>query len=192
MPQASDSRAGAKAPNQSNDHLDAVRTRAVAEIQGRYGIKVVVMDVPAPFTGDLDGVQIVVDYALPSDESLFVTVHLFGHTVQWNTDAEARAIGLSQVSIGNVPSETLAHHARYEQAAARYSLQLLHDIGELSLDAWLSAFSAADTAYLMHYYQTGEKLPWRDFWRDDGPVLAPMAIPPFSPRTWTSRSGVVI
>src|SRR6188472_3951144 len=147
----------------SSDYLDAVRARAVAEIQNRYGLKVVTTDVAAPFTGDLDGVQIVVDYELPSDESLFVTVHLFGHSVQWNTDAEAREIGLSPVSIGKVSPETLERHARYEQGAARYSLQLLHDIGEHSLDAWLSAFAAADVAYLFHYYETGEKLPWRGF-----------------------------
>ena len=78
------------------------------------------------------------------------------------------------------------------RTAARYSVQLLHDIGETTLDAWLSEFAAADTAYLMHYYQTGEKLPVRGFWQEGTPLLEPLAIPSFETRKWTSRSGVVL
>ena len=147
---------------------------------------------PEPFTGDLDGVSIVVDYALPADEALFITVHLFGHSVQWNTDADARGIGLATVDVGHVTPDELERLASYERTAARYALQLLHAIGEFTLDRWLSEFAAADTAYLMHYYQTGEKLPLRGFWKEGGPVLEALPIPRFEPRQWTSRSGVVI
>jgi hypothetical protein len=47
--------------------------------------------------------------------------------------------------------------------------------GETALNAWLSEFAAADTAYLMHYYQTGEKLPVRGFWQEGTPLLEPLA-----------------
>ena len=176
----------------SNELFESVRQRAVREIEDRYRIQVIVADVPAPFTGDLDGVSIVIDNALPPDESLFITVHLFGHSVQWNTDPDARAIGLASVDVGRVSRAELDRLANYERTAARYSVQLLHDVGELTLDHWLSEFAAADTAYLMHYYQTGEKLPLRGFWKVGSPVLEPLSIPPFEPHKWTSRSGVVI
>jgi len=176
----------------ANSYFEGVRAKAIREIEDRHAIKVIVADVPAPFTGDLDGVSIVIDYALPPDESLFITVHLFGHSVQWNTDAAAREIGLATVNVGHVGEGEMEKLAGYERTAARYSIQLLHDIGETSLDAWLSEFAAADTAYLMHYYQTGEKLPVRGFWQEGTPILEPLAIPSFETRKWTSRSGVVL
>ena len=61
-------------------------------IEARYGIPVIVSDVPTPFTGDLDGAEIRVDYDLDPEDALFIIVHLFGHTVQWNVSPEARAI----------------------------------------------------------------------------------------------------
>lgn len=174
------------------EYFQQVCTNAVREIEDRHGIKVIVADVPAPFTGDLDGVSIVIDFELPADERLFITVHLFGHTVQWNTDPDARAIGLSSVDVGHVNDAELERLASYERTAARFSIQLLHDIGETTLDRWLSEFAAADTAYLMHYYKSGKKLPVRGFWRSDVPVLEPLPIPGFTTQKWVSRSGVVL
>ena len=52
-------------------------------IEGRYGLPVVITDVTDPFTGDLDGSQILVDYDLDAENALFILGHLFGHTVQF-------------------------------------------------------------------------------------------------------------
>ena len=159
-------------------------------IEQRYGLPVVITDVPDPFTGDLDGSTILVDYDLDAEEALFILVHLFGHTVQWNVSPADRALGLLEV---REPSdELLASLARYEVDAARYSLQLFHEAGVRDLDEWLANFAACDIAYLMHFYRTGEKRAFRSFWVDGAPGLTPLAIPEFQPAKWVARSGTVI
>ena len=159
-------------------------------IEQRYGLPVVITDVPDPFTGDLDGEKILVDYDLDAEDALFILVHLFGHTVQWNVSPADRALGLLEV---RAPSdELLASLARYEVDAARYSLQLFHEAGVHDLDQWLADFAACDIAYLMHFYRTGEKRAFRSFWMDGAPSLAPLAIPAFQPTKWVARSGTVV
>jgi hypothetical protein len=159
-------------------------------IEERFGLPVVITDVPDPFTGDLDGSSILVDYDLEAEEALFILVHLFGHTVQWNVSPSDRALGLLEVR--DPSDELLASLARYEVDAARYSLQLFHEAGVRDLDQWLADFAACDIAYLMHFYRTGEKRPFRSFWVDGVPRLTPLAIPSFQPTKWVARSGTVI
>jgi hypothetical protein len=159
-------------------------------IERRWGIPVSVRDVPHPFTGDLDGAEIHVDYDLEAEDALFILVHLFGHTVQWNTSEEAREIGRHT---GPWDEPTLARLRAYETDACRLSMQLFHDAGIADLDQWLSDFAACDLAYLIHFYKSGEKLPFRSFWKDGQPRLEPQAVPAFQPTRWVSRwEGVVI
>jgi len=45
----------------------------------------------------------------------------------------------------------------------------------------------------MHFYQTGEKRPFRTFWREGMPTIEPLPIPEFQPSRWVSRAdGMVI
>ena len=161
-------------------------------IERRWGIPVTVTDVPNPFTGDLDGERILVEHDLDVEDAVFILVHLFGHTVQWNVSEASREIAFRKP--GGVWSEqALREVADYEAEACRYSLQLLHDAGVHDLDQWVADFAACDTAYLMHFYKTGEKRPFREFWKDGSPVLAPLAIPEFHPTQWLSRyDGTVV
>jgi hypothetical protein len=164
--------------------------RLEAYIERQYRLPVVITDVPDPFTGDLDGATIMVDYDLEAEEALFILVHLFGHTVQWNVSPGDRALGLLEV---RKPTDVLlAELERYERDAARYSLQLFHDAGVTAFDQWLADFAACDIAYLMHFYRTGEKRAFRSFWRDGAPALTPLAIPSFQPTKWVTRSGTVV
>ena len=174
----------------TDDRFRDVFNRLERLIEERYGLPVVITDVTDPFTGDLDGTQILVDYDLDAEEALFILVHLFGHTVQWNVSPSDRALGLLEVK--NPTDELLAQLERYEQDAARYSLQLFHDADVHDLDQWLANFAACDIAYLMHFYRTGEKRPFRSFWSDSAPALTPLVIPVFKPTKWISRSGTVI
>lgn len=175
----------------TEERFREVFNRIEAYIERRYSIPVVIRDVTDPFTGDLDGEHIEVDYDQSCEDALFIIVHLFGHTVQWNTDPRARVIGTARVES---PSEEFLTELRdYESKACAYSLQLFHDAGVLDLDQWTADFAACDSAYLMHFYRTGEKLPFRNFWREGMPKVEPLPIPTFEPARWVSRAdGVVI
>jgi hypothetical protein len=172
------------------ERFHAVYTTALPVVEGKYGLHVVVDVIPPPFTGDIDGASIFVDSRLGAEESLFLLLHLFGHSVQWNTDAGARALGL--LAVRAPTEELLAELAKYENTAGRYALQLLHEIGVLDLDQWLANFAACDVAYLMDFYRTGEKRPFRSFWNANATPLIPLSIPSFRPQRWVSRRGVVI
>jgi hypothetical protein len=179
--------ASAPDPARLREVFDTVERR----IEDRWGIPVTISDVPNPFTGDLDGEQILVDYDLEIEEAVFILVHLFGHTVQWNLSERSRQIAF--VRPGQWTEEELAEVGEYEREACRYSLQLLHEAGFHDLDQWISDFAACDSAYLMHFYRTGEKRPFRSFWRDGASLVTPLPIPPFQPTRWISRyDGTVI
>jgi hypothetical protein len=177
----------------SADEFLGVWNRVEPYIERQYGIPVVIADVANPFTGDLDGGEIRVDHDIDAEEAVFILVHLFGHTVQWNLSERAREIGALVVRDRPPAPALLAELEEYEREAARYSLQLFHDAGVTDLDDWLSDFAACDLAYLRHFYITGEKRPFKSFWVSGAPRLTPKAIPPFEPRVWRSRwDGVVI
>lgn len=160
-------------------------------IERRYGIPVVIADVPNPFTGDLDGAEIQVDYDQSIEEAVFIIAHLFGHTVQWNISARAREIGYS---IPESPTpEHLDELEAYEREACGYSVTLFHEAGVRDLDQWLSDFSACDFAFLRHFYRTKEKRPFRSFWVDGQPLISPIPVPPFHAAKWVSRwQGIVV
>jgi hypothetical protein len=173
------------------ERLREVFDRIEPMIEQRWGIPVQITDVPHPFTGDLDGQLIQVDHDIPIDEAVFILVHLFGHTVQWNVSEAARAIGAVKRETWN--EDELAQLMRYEEEACGYSLQLLHDAGINDLDQWISDFAACDQAYLLHFYKTGEKKPFRELWRDNARLIAPLPIPDFQPARWISRyDGTVV
>lgn len=160
-------------------------------VEEKYRVPIRIRDVPNPFTGDLDGAEIHVDYDEDIESALFIIAHLFGHTVQWNTDEKAREIGYRLIP--NPTEAQLSALQAYELEACRYSLQLFHEAGLFDFDAWLSDYSACDFAYLVHFYKTGQKPPFKSFWRDGAPPLLPKAIPDFQPQKWVSRwEGIVV
>jgi hypothetical protein len=173
------------------DHLRTVFNRLERTIEDRWGIPVLIQDVPNPFTGDLDGEQIMVDYDLEIEDAVFILIHLFGHTVQWNVSAERREVAFFAPATWT--DDQLRAVTDYEAEACRYSLQLLHDVGVYDLDQWISDFAACDSSYLLHFYKTGQKRPFRSFWKDNAPLLTPQAIPDFQPTRWLSRhQGTVV
>jgi len=160
-------------------------------VEDRWNLPVRIRDVPDPFTGDLDGAEIHVEYDLSAEDALFILIHLFGHTVQWNVSEDLRRLGA--VRGPGLSDDTIAALVAYEREACRYSLRLLHDAGVHDLDQWLADFAACDLAYLLHFYKHDEKRPFREFWRDGQPLLTPLDIPDFTPTRWLSRyDGVVV
>ena len=168
------------------ERFRAVYARVETEIERRYGIAVDILDVVDPNTGDFDGERIDVDFALDPEIALFVLLHLFGHTVQWNVSAEDRALG-RDTSVGKTPAE-LERIRVYERDATRYAVTLLREVGVTDLDPWLSDLWLADWKYLERYYTTGEKLDFRSFVsRGASEILTPLSIPAFTPHRWVSR-----
>lgn len=160
-------------------------------LETRYAIPVVTRDIPDPLTGDLNGAEIHIDYAVTSEQRLFLLAHLFGHTLQWNTDERKFALGRPQTP--PVSEDRLPELIEYEREAAAYGLALLHEAGIADVDRWYCDYSACDAAYLMHYYRTGEKAEFSSFWRDGEGSLPALAIPPFTPAQRLFRmDGVVI
>ena len=173
------------------DYLRTVFNKLEVHIEGKYGIPVLIRDVPHPFTGDLDGAEIHVDHAESVESAVFIVAHLFGHTVQWNTSDRAREVG-SRV-YENPSAEQMRELHEYEVLACRYSLQLFHEAGIHDLDQWLSDFASCDYRYLEHFYTTGEKLDFMSFWRDGEQLLTATPIPDFHPQKWVSRwDGIVV
>ncbi len=158
--------------------------RARARVE-QYGIQVYIGDVIDPNTGTFDGMEIGIDYANDLEMSLFVLVHLFGHTVQWNTVPAYRSID-QRVRPG-VSAEIIEEARSYEQNASRYALQLFHEAGVAHRDAWLSDWWASDWKYLSTYYATGKLPTWADCRSFDHTPLTPLPIPKFKPERFHPR-----
>jgi hypothetical protein len=150
-----------------------------------YGVRVFIGDVLDPNTGCFDGAEIGVDYANDLEMSLFVLVHLFGHTVQWNTVAAYRTID-ERVHPGAAP-EVIEEARVYERNASRIGLSLLHEAEVTDRDQWLSDWMVSDWAYLSSFYATGQLPEWQSCRSTGHPLLEPLPIPEFTPRRFFTR-----
>jgi hypothetical protein len=150
-----------------------------------YAIRVYIGDVQDPNTGTFDGAEIGIDYANDLEMSLFVLVHLFGHTVQWNTVPAYRTID-TRVKPG-APAEVIEEARVYETNASRFGLSLLHDAGVVDRDQWISDWRGSDWKYLSTYYATGKLPVWSECRSTGHPLLEPLPIPAFTPHRYHPR-----
>lgn len=158
----------------------------VEHIEGVYFLKVNIGPVTGSYTGQFDGKEIWVDLDRDPEEAVFILVHLFGHTVQWNLDEKLRLLGLANCG---VTEEDLPRIYQHERQASQLGLALLEETGELRLARWLSDCFGADWKFLAHFYRTGEK---RRFDREEGaeePLLSSVSIPSFIPQRWPPRGS---
>jgi hypothetical protein len=165
--------------------------RVQEHLEHSYAIRVVTRDIPDPLTGDLDGAQIQIDYAVTPEQRLFLLGHLFGHTVQWNVDPAAFEIGRKYQP--PVDEKLFPAILAYEGEAACYALAMFHQIDITEIDQWFSDYTACDQAYLLHFYRTREKRDFHTFWLDNAPRIQPKPIPLFTPTKRVLRlDGIVI
>ncbi|HVT12194.1 MAG TPA: hypothetical protein VHE55_08000 [Fimbriimonadaceae bacterium] len=160
---------------------------AVACIESKYGLRVIWRDLPEGVTGDLDGAEIVLDSKNDPETELYVLLHLFGHTAQWNNSAMLRRLGHEQPI--HASHEKLASICTYEQNASRIGISLLHEIGHGELQEWISRFFWADWAFLKCLYTTGERPPMEVKWDCPCEVLEPLAVPKFQPHKFEHRQA---
>src|SRR5271170_3126995 len=95
----------------------AYSARVEQHIEKAYGVRVVTRDIPDPLTGDLNGAEIHIDYAVTPEQRFFLLAHLFGHTVQWNTNPAAYELGRPRQP--PVSPDSLPALMEYEREAAR-------------------------------------------------------------------------
>lgn len=167
------------------DYL-AVYDAAAQHIDSSYGLKVRRSDLPKGVTGDLNGLELVVDTDLEPPVALYVLLHIFGHTAQWANSRELHDLGHERPR--NADEAKLAQILAYEKNASRIGVSLLNEIGHPELQEWISRFFWADWAFLSHLYATGEKIP---IVIKDGPVelLDPLEIPSFKPTLFENRQA---
>lgn len=153
-------------------------------------------DLDRYFKGDLNGLNILISSGLEDEEELFNVLHLIGHSIQWNVDADLRAMG--SVLHEKPDDELLKKLQVYEWEANCYGLTILHQVGVHELDKWLTDKYVEDMHYLTNYYKTGEKvkvitdlsLEYEFTW-----PLKDIVIPEFTPYPnveTRSRRGIVI
>lgn len=160
---------------------------AVDRIQSVYGLRVIWRDLPAGVTGDLNGTEIVLDTKNDTETELYVLLHLFGHTTQWNTSDSLRTLGHEQ-PIHATPAK-LAEICTYEQNASRIGITLLREIGHGELQEWISRFFWADWAFLEVLYTSGNHTEMVVKWDCPCEILEPLPVPPFVPHLFENRQA---
>ena len=158
----------------------------VQRIERVYSLKVNIGPVIGSYTGQFDGKELWVDLDKDAEEAVFILVHLFGHTVQWNVDEKLRVLGLAN---SGVTEADLPRIYEYEREASQIGLALIEDTGEFGLARWLTDRFGADWKFLAHFYRTGERVRFESEAGSDEPLLTSVPIPAFVPQRWPVRGA---
>jgi hypothetical protein len=149
-----------------------------------YGFALEYGALERPRLGIFDGLKITIDPAVDFEMQCFLVLHLFGHSVQWVAPSyrpEIEGVGESDLE-----AYLEALHL-YEQNAARYGLQLLHEAGSTDVDTWFFDFVATDWKYVETFYRTGVIPLWESCVVRQAHAVEPLPIPPLEPRLVETR-----
>jgi len=141
----------------------------------KHGFVIEYRDLEPPKTGIFDGLRIVIDPDVAFEMQCFLLLHLFGHSVQW----VAPSLEHKLADLQHTEDRDRFMHVlqAYELEAAGFAMQLMHQVGVVTLDQWFSDFVATDWRYVERYYQT-ETLPdWKSCIVSDCPLVTPAPIP---------------
>lgn len=160
-------------------------------IEKEFQVRVIKRELDPRITGTFDGKEIAIRDDLPVELQLFILLHLFGHTVQWNTSRECRRIGLIELDSFS-KKETIKVVRVYEHKASQYGLGLLHQAQIFSLDQWLASWSATDWQYFLQVCLTGKNDTFdlsahQRYWVDGANPITPQTVPLFTPRLWEQK-----
>jgi hypothetical protein len=164
----------------------AVFHAVVEQVEQAYHLNVNIGPVTGSYTGQFDGKEIWVDLDKDPEEALFILVHLFGHTIQWNINEKSRILGLAN---SGVTEADLPRIYQYERQASQLGLALLEQSGEFRLARWLTDRFGADWKFLAHFYRTGDKLRFESETGRNEPLLTSIPIPSFNPQRWPPRGS---
>jgi hypothetical protein len=154
-------------------------TRVTSRIT-KLGFAVEYRDLDPPKTGTFNGLMIFIDPDVGFEMQCFIVLHLFGHSVQWV--APSLEHKLAALESTRELEAFLVVLRDYEWEAARFGLQLLHEVGVTHLDRWFSDFVATDWRYVERYYREGCIPRWDECLSRSGFVMQPLAIPKLAHR----------
>lgn len=141
----------------------------------KYGFVIEYRDLEPPRTGIFDGLRIVIDPDVGFEMQCFILLHLFGHSVQWVAPEIEHKLNALQNTTDKGLFLQVLHE--YEFEAARYGLQLLHEVGIIHLDAWFSDFAATDWRYVERFYREDKIPPWEECVTNNAPLVTPQTVP---------------
>jgi len=128
--------------------------RAQEHLADRHGMLFQQLEPHLPVRGVFDGRTISMRESVPIQEALFLTVHVFGHAVQFGTSAAARVLAAGAFRARNNPDFESAVYA-YETEASGYGAQLMLDLDAEPLLPWYEHLACADRASIIGYCRTG-------------------------------------
>ncbi len=128
-----------------------------------------------------DGASITLDSNLELTQKVFLSLHLFGHAVQWGLLAGPPLLAAKAYDIANDPALE-QRVVEYEVEASQYAAQLLIDLGLVRLVPWFAEMAQADRDYFLNFCRTGSIDKLESFIRPLRSPLIPKLIPSFSPQ----------
>jgi hypothetical protein len=141
----------------------------------KRGFVIEYRDLEPPRTGIFDGLRIVIDPDVGFEMRCFLLLHLFGHSVQWVAPSLQHM--LADLT-STVDRDRFMQVLRdYEFEAARFGMQLLHEVGVQTLDQWYSDFVETDWRYVERFYQTNELPDWTECVVSGSSLITPAPIP---------------
>ena len=146
----------------------------------KHGFAIEYRDLEPPRTGIFDGLRIVIDPDVDFEMQCFILLHLFGHSVQWVAPSLQPKLDALQNTADRILFMQVLHD--YEFEAARFGLQLVHEVGIRDLDQWYSDFVETDWRYVRRYYETDQIPPWQECIASNCPIIEPKEIPPLEHR----------
>src|SRR5262245_54589043 len=141
----------------------------------KYGFAIEYRDLEPPRTGIFDGLRIVIDPDVGFEMQCFLLLHLFGHSVQWIAPSLEHKLADLQNTQDKARFMRVLHD--YELEAAGFGLQLMHQVGVITLDQWYSDFVETDCRYVERFYDTGQLPDWSSCIVSGCRLIAPTPIP---------------
>jgi len=164
----------------------------------RYGIRLEEAVLEEPKTGEFDGIHIFISDNLHFEDKLFLLLHLFGHTVQWQTSERSRNLGLLQPELIEFNEYRMSLLPKldmifeYEKEACQYGLRLLEESNIVDLTQWLSDWFNADWKFLKRIYTLGYREEFRinfksQYFFYNTTLLKSKQIPRFNLKNWAKK-----
>jgi len=141
----------------------------------KHGFAIEYRDLEPPKTGIFDGLRIVIDPDVSFEMQCFILLHLFGHSIQWAAPSIEHKLADLQHTEEKQRFMQVLHD--YEFEAARFGMQLLHQVGVTGLDQWYSDFVETDWRYVERFYLEDKLPPWAECIVQGCALIEPAPLP---------------